>query len=78
MVYVDEMKLTLGTIMMIGQDLGIENNYDMMSEDGLDNYVDDVMDILYSETWKKEEQDAGLIYDGIMEDLQKEGRLKED
>ena len=36
MVYVNEMKLTLGTIMMIGQDLGIENKYDMMSEDGLD------------------------------------------
>ena len=78
MVYVNEMKLKLGTIMMIGQDLGIENNYDMMNADGLDNYVDDVLDYLYSETWKKEEYDAGLIYDGIMADLQQEGRLKED
>jgi hypothetical protein len=50
----------------------------MMSEDGLDNYVDEVMDYLYSETWRKEEHDAGLVYDGIMEDLQREGRLKED
>jgi hypothetical protein len=40
----------------------------MMSEDGLDNYVDEVMDYLYSETWKKEEYDA----------LQREGRLEED
>ena len=78
MVYVDEMKLKLGTIMMIGQDLGIENKYDMMSEDGLDNYVDDVMDILYTQTYKKEEEDAGNMYDWVLEGLKEEGRLKEE
>lgn len=78
MVYVNEMKLTLGTIMMIGQDLGIENNYDMMSEDGLDNYVDEVMDILYTQTYKKEEEDASNMYDWVLEGLREEGRLKEE
>jgi hypothetical protein len=46
----------------------------MMNADSIDKYTDEVMDYLYSETWKKEEYDAGLIYD----DLQREGRLKED
>ena len=55
--------------MMIGQDLGIENKYDMMSEDGLDNYVDEVMDYLYEQTDKKEEADAYNLYDCILEGL---------
>lgn len=64
--------------MMIGQDLGIENKYDMMSEDGLDNYVDDVMDYLYEQTDKKEEADAGCLYECILEGLREDGRLIEE
>lgn len=75
MIYVDEMKLKLGTIMMIGQDLGIENKYDMMSED---NYVDEVMDYLYEQTDKKEEADAYNLYDCILEGLREDGRLIEE
>lgn len=45
--------MKLGTIMMIGQDLGIENKYDMMSEDGLDKYTDEVMNYLYKETRRR-------------------------
>jgi hypothetical protein len=41
----------------------------MMDPEGMDKYTDEVMDYLYSETWKKEEYDAGLIYDGIIADL---------
>lgn len=60
--------------MMIGQDLGIENKYDMMSED----YVDDVMNYLYEQTDKKEEADAGCLYECILEGLREEGRLIEE
>lgn len=69
MIYVNEEKLTLGTIMMIGQDYGIENKHNMMSEDGLDKYVDDVIDVLYDQTDKKEEEDWYIIRENYLDEI---------
>lgn len=65
MIYVNEEKLTLGTIMMIGQDYGIENKHNMMSEDGLDKYVD----VLYDQTDKKEEEDWYIIRENYLDEI---------
>lgn len=69
MIYVNEEKLTLGTIMMIGQDYGIENKYNMMSEDGLDKYVDDVINVLYAETDKRQEEDWYIIRENYLDEI---------
>ena len=69
MVYVNEMKLTLGTIMMIGQDLGIENNYDMMDADSIDKYTDEVMDYLYKETDRIQEEDWCNIRENYLDEI---------
>ena len=75
MVYVNEMKLTLGTIMMIGQDLDIENKYSMVKDpEGIDKYVEEVMD----QTDKLEEENAYNMYDQVLEGLREDGRLIEE
>ena len=69
MVYVNEMKLTLGTIMMIGQDLGIENKYDMMDADSIDKYTDEIIDYLYKETDRIQEEDWCIIRENYLDEI---------
>lgn len=64
--------------MMIGQDLGIENKYSMMDPEGMDKYIDEVMDYLYKETDRIEEENAGNMYDWVLEGLREDGRLIEE
>lgn len=78
MVYVDEMKLTLGTIMMIGQDLGVENKYDIMDADSIDKYTDEVMGYLYKETYKIQEEDWYNIRENYLDEIIRKIREEED
>ena len=55
MVYIDENKLTIQTLMCIGQELGIEG--DCSTVETIKDYVNKVVDILREQTWKKEEED---------------------
>ena len=76
MICIDENKLTNYTIQLIGEAYGISRDkYNMSTEEGYYAYIEEVMDMLYEETEKQWEKDAGRFYDAIMEDLELEGRL---
>lgn len=51
MIYIDETKLRKGTIIAIGEDYEIDGiKYNMLSKEGIDAYVDEILDILYEKT----------------------------
>ena len=79
MIYIDEDKLRLGTLRMIGEDCGIsENKYNMCNEEGYDAYIDELLSILYNQTEEELDYIVECCKEDWLEELKQEGRLKED
>ena len=75
MIYVNEEKLTLETIMLIGRDYGVsDKKYNMSCEEGIDAYVEEVFKVLDEES----EEEWIEIKEYIIEDFLEEQKRERD
>ena len=79
MIYIDEERLTWRTIINIGEDYGIsDKKYNMCNGEGIEAYVEEVFKVLDEETDKDWEEMVGYLKEDFLEELRREGKLKED
>ena len=77
MIYIDEEKLTWGTIIMIGRDYGVnDKKYNMNSVEGIEAYVEEVFKVLDEETEKEWEEIKRYIIEDFLEEAKKKNEVE--
>ena len=78
MIYLDEEKLKIGTLRMIGEDYGVDDiKYNMLSDEGIYAYLEEVFAVIDKQSEEEWDYIINCYKEDWLEGLRREGRLKE-